>query len=409
MSEPRVLILSHGHPDFSLGGGEIAAHAHWRELRRRGIDAIFVARVHQANSAAGAWFSNRSADGREVLFNAPPTNNFRHSQPNLGVVYTEYRELLERFRPTIVHFHHYVHMGLELVRETRKYALDATIVMTLHEFLAICNAQGQMLKTNGTLCGKAAPLDCHFCYPDISPQDFFMRELFIKSFLNLVDVFVCPSDFLRQRYVDWGIPLEKTHVIENGQQPDHLRKPTLRPGKDLGSSFVSLGQLSRRKGTLVLLEAMKLLPKRLRQTVRLDIHGSARHETEEFSAECARACKELGDSVRMFGPYRPDDVGDIISRHGWVIQPSIWWENSPLVIQEAFACGRPMICSNIGGMAEKVTDGVDGLHFRAGSPGDLAATLEHAATEPGLWAEMCKGVRRPPTVERTVDELLALC
>ncbi len=48
----------------------------------------------------------------------------------------------------------------------------------------------------------------------------------------------------------------------------------------------------------------------------------------------------------------------------WMIMPSIWWENSPIVIQEAFFHGRPIICSNIGGMAEKIADGVNGLHFR---------------------------------------------
>ena len=53
----------------------------------------------------------------------------------------------------------------------------------------------------------------------------------------------------------------------------------------------------------------------------------------------------------------------------WVIMPSVWWENSPIVIQEAFFHGRPIISSNIGGMAEKITDDVDGLHFRVGSVG----------------------------------------
>ena len=59
----------------------------------------------------------------------------------------------------------------------------------------------------------------------------------------------------------------------------------------------------------------------------------------------------------------------------WIVMPSIWWENSPVVIQEASCIGRPPIVSDIGGMAEKVRDGVDGLHFRAGSPEDLADRL----------------------------------
>jgi glycosyltransferase involved in cell wall biosynthesis len=70
----------------------------------------------------------------------------------------------------------------------------------------------------------------------------------------------------------------------------------------------------------------------------------------------------------------------------WVVVPSIWWENSPLVIQEAFLHGRPVICSDVGGMAEKVTDGVNGLHFPAGDPAGLARVLAQAAANPDLWA-----------------------
>jgi glycosyltransferase involved in cell wall biosynthesis len=173
-------------------------------------------------------------------------------------------------------------------------------------------------------------------------------------------------------------------------------------------SFVALGQLSRLKGTLVLLDAIALLPPRIRRQISVEIHGSSRYESEPFHTAFDTAAKALQKTVRTFGPYRHEELGGIIQRHGWVIQPSLWWENSPLVIQEAFAFGRPVICSNIGGMAEKVTHGVDGLHFRVGSPGDLAATIERCVTEPTLWSQLRAGVKQPPTIADTVDELLAV-
>jgi glycosyltransferase involved in cell wall biosynthesis len=71
-----------------------------------------------------------------------------------------------------------------------------------------------------------------------------------------------------------------------------------------------------------------------------------------------------------------------------VVVPSIWWENSPLVIQEAFLYGRPVICSDVGGMAEKVRHGIDGLHFAVGDPASLADTIRAATTTPGLWDSM---------------------
>jgi glycosyltransferase involved in cell wall biosynthesis len=408
MSEERILIISHGHPDFSLGGGEIAAYAHWGELRRRGIEAMLVARVSDSPGHAGAPFFARSADGLEVLFSPPPVNHFKHSQPHRHVVYRDFRALLERFRPTVVHFHHYAHLGLELVREVRKYSSDVPILLTLHEFLAICHAQGQMLKTNGMLCQKAAPLDCHLCFPDISPQDFFMRELFVKSFLALVDQFICPSQFLCDRYIAWGLPSEKMIVLENGQPRRNGVVADELSEHKYETRFVVLGQLSRRKGTPVLLDAARLLSKRLRNVVRIEIHGSSQYAEDDFKTQLELGLKGLENTVRLCGPYRPEDVSGIIRRNGWLIVPSIWWENSPLVIQEAFAAGRPIICSNIGGMAEKVAHGVTGFHFRVNNAADLAARIEECATSPGLWERLCANLPQPPTIDQTVDQLLAL-
>jgi glycosyltransferase involved in cell wall biosynthesis len=92
----------------------------------------------------------------------------------------------------------------------------------------------------------------------------------------------------------------------------------------------------------------------------------------------------------------------------WVVVPSIWWENSPLVIQEAFAHGRPVICSDIGGMAEKVTHGVNGLHFRAGDPRSLADVIRRAVEDPGLWDDLRAGIPAPYEMDRHVPRMTSL-
>ncbi len=83
----------------------------------------------------------------------------------------------------------------------------------------------------------------------------------------------------------------------------------------------------------------------------------------------------------------------------WTVVPSIWWETGPLVVPESFQHGRPVICSDIGGMSEKVRHGVSGLHFDVGDPDDLAATLKTAAETPGLWSKLQAGI--PPVYEMT--------
>ena len=80
----------------------------------------------------------------------------------------------------------------------------------------------------------------------------------------------------------------------------------------------------------------------------------------------------------------------------WVVVPSIWWETGPIVVMEAFQYGRPVICSDIGGMSEKVTDGVNGLHFRRRDPEQLADVMQRAAETPGLWDELRAGIPADP-------------
>jgi glycosyltransferase involved in cell wall biosynthesis len=87
--------------------------------------------------------------------------------------------------------------------------------------------------------------------------------------------------------------------------------------------------------------------------------------------------------------------------------PSIWWENSPLVIQEAFFHRRPIICSDIGGMAEKVTDGVNGIQFRRGNAHSLAGAMRRAAETPGLWDQLRAGIPAVQTMGEHVTHLSA--
>lgn len=407
----RILVISHGHPDVNPGGGEHAAYALFRELAGRpDVEALFVAGSH-AQGHFGTCFSAHERSTSELLVHAH-TEPFRFSQRNVRV-FTEFRSLLESFRPTVVHLHHYVNLGIELLREIRAYSSTLPVILTLHEYLAICHHNGQMIKTHdGELCTKASPAACHRCFPGISPEDFFLRELYLKSFFSLVDLFVAPSEFLVERYAVWGLPRNKFVCIENGQAPAEPQ-----PARPVGPTgirgrFGFFGQLSRYKGLDVLFEAMSLIPRPLRhgaEGIRLDVHGANLHWQpqafqDRFHADLAR----LRSSVRLHGRYEHEDLPALMRSVDWVVVPSIWWENSPLVIQEAFSHGRPVICADIGGMAEKVRHGVTGLHFRAGSARDLSERMVEAATHPELWDRFRAAIRPAPSISETADRHLEL-
>jgi glycosyltransferase involved in cell wall biosynthesis len=92
----------------------------------------------------------------------------------------------------------------------------------------------------------------------------------------------------------------------------------------------------------------------------------------------------------------------------WIVVPSLWWENAPLVILEAFRHGRPVIAADIGGMAELIVPETNGLVFRRGDANDLARMMSRAISEPELWYRLRYGAATVPTVADTADAYLEL-
>jgi glycosyltransferase involved in cell wall biosynthesis len=110
------------------------------------------------------------------------------------------------------------------------------------------------------------------------------------------------------------------------------------------------------------------------------------------ASDAGSALEAAGQSLSFAGRYDPLDAIDLMRSVGWVVVPSIWWENSPVVIQEAKRAGTPLIVSDIGGMAEKVQRDVDGLHFKRAAPMDLARVMGDAA-KPATRARFAETLR----------------
>jgi glycosyltransferase involved in cell wall biosynthesis len=308
-------------------------------------------------------------------------------------IYTEhFRDFLLAHEPDLVHFQHTLFLGYDMIREVRNTLPSVPIVYTLHEYLPICHRNGQMVREgNNELCHAASPARCHGCFPNIPPENFFLRERFVKAQFELVDLFIAPSHFLRQRYIEWGIPEEKIRFEDYGRTavepiPD---PPAGRPRNRLGF----FGQFTRFKGVDVLLEAMKILTDE-GEDVQLRLHGAnLEYQPEPFQDQINTLLEQTQGNTRFLGRYEHEQLPALLAGVDWVVVPSIWWENSPLVIQEAFMYGRPVICSHIGGMAEKVRDGIDGLHFAVRDPESLADAIRTAVSTPGLWEELRGQIR----------------
>ena len=410
MSEQRILIVSHGHPDHSKGGAEVAAYNLFKEFERQGLDTLFLARSDQP-SHGGSAFSTINSD-REILFHTHMSDFFLFQSGNKKHVWQDFRGLLEKYRPTVVHFHHYIHMGLELIREVKNTLPDARIVVTLHEYLAICANNGQMVKPGKQmkLCYKSSPTDCARCFPERSAADFFLREKYIKSIFELVDKFVSPSHFLIDRYKQWGIPEEKMIMIENGQPEVDAPPPRPLAEGEVRGRFAFFGQINPFKGVDVMLEAFSLLPDDVKEKVHLDIHGAnLEAQAPEFQEKIQGLLDDLGEVVTLHGPYDSHEMERLLAQTDWSIIPSVWWENSPMVIQESFNHGRPLIGSDIGGMKEKVTDGKSGYLFRTRSAIDLTRLIEKVSHDQSGWDFIASNVDKPVSVKECAQLHLESC
>ena len=133
-----------------------------------------------------------------------PSDLFTLSQSLPEAMMPELERLFLEFRPDIVHFHRYLLIGIEALALARRCLPNARLIVTLHDYYAICASDGLMLTTPGqSLCNFASPDACRACFPKRRADQFVLRRLNLLLHFDLVDIFLAPSEFLRQRYIAW--------------------------------------------------------------------------------------------------------------------------------------------------------------------------------------------------------------
>lgn len=419
---PRILFVSVFHPELVRGGAQQAAYELFLAARESGLDATFLASVEPRIAPAlfkpGAVVTGFDGRPNEYLF---LSDAFEHAwYRNLSIrALTWFAEFLRDQRPDVIHFHHFMTLGLDLFLVARRVLPEARLVLTLHEFLGICRADGHMVRVHErALCTRASPVRCHQCFPDVTPESFRLREDWVRHAFSAIDAFIAPTDFVRRRYVEWGLDGARIHVVTNAQAdyaktdyrvPIPPATPAATPNR-----FAFFGQLLDDKGLLVVIEALQLYAERHQTPIRFDINGAnLGFATEAFQTrfrDFLDGARTLEPVVRVAfqGGYSMSDLPARMGRTDWVLVPSTWWEIFGLVVSEAFMFGKPPICSNIGGMGERIAHDGNGLLFQVGDAGDLCETLHRCATEPGLHARLSAASPGVPPVADVVRDHLAV-
>jgi glycosyltransferase involved in cell wall biosynthesis len=310
--------------------------------------------------------------------------------------YRDFGEMLRREKPDVVHVHNIWVLISPSIYEACKDA-GVPVVQTFHNYRLMCPA-GTFFR-DGKICEECLSHGqwrsvLHGCYRDsrvITGAKALMLGIHRrKGTWAGIDYYITLSQFSRNQFLRGGFPAEKLFVKPNFVHPD----PGFCADKDDYAVFV--GRLSPEKRVSTILGAWTQLP----SSIQLMIIGGG-PETARLEKNAALQ----GLTNVHFKGHLPRDRALMLMRHArFLIFSSEWYENFPVTIAEAFACGVPVICSKMGAMQEIVEDHRTGLHFMPGSEKDLAAKVEWAWNHPEPMLEMGRAARLEYETKYTAEK-----
>lgn len=389
----RVLQIAHDHADWTPGGSEIVAQDLARALDAMPGTAARLLVAATSLQRPEAEPGSLGAKGSDLVLRTGAYDRFAMARLDGAAWIGGLARALAAVRPDVAHLHGVDRLGAEIVPALRRLSPRCRIVVTLHDYAAICPNDGLMLtRPEGARCAKASPDGCRRCFPEQGAARHALRRAELLAMFASVDLFLAPSAFLRDRYVEWGLDPRRIVVVPNAvaleAEPEGARP--WRPR----NRFAFFGNVARHKGVLVLLAAAA----RLREAgadLSVCVHGGLGWADDAFRAEFAAGLAAAGPLASHAGPYGRDETIGLMRRADWIVAPSLWWENAPLVLAEAAVAGRPVIVSGVGGMAEAVAPGETGLHAPPGDAAALAETMRAAAADPALWARLAASRAAP--------------
>lgn len=425
----KVVIAVHHFPPRYTGGAEWRAYRTAAALQARGYTphVICVEHIDQGPTTGVAWEDDVFNDVpvRRLSFQqAAAPDRFRWEYDNRWIG-DHMRQFLQEQHPAIVHLIGGYLLSGSVLRVAKQ--LDIPTVVSLTDFWFLCkrisllrsNGQVSTLPINPATCarclgeeqrryrwlGQVAPglMDRFWQTRTALIQNLEARLTFLRETLNQVDRIISPSQFLRTVYVEAGVDADRVIFSRQGHtfqqiDPDLLEKtsaPMLRIGY--------IGQITPHKGVHLLFEAVRQLP-----TAALTVRAYG--DTTPFPHYTTRLQQIIvGDErLQLAGVYPRSVVSQVMRELDVLVVPSLWYENSPNVILEAFAHRTPVITANLGGMAELVQDGKNGLLFEPGDSSSLTRQLQRLVDEPELLSRLRAGITPIKSVAEEIDELEAI-
>jgi glycosyltransferase involved in cell wall biosynthesis len=335
---------------------------------------------------------------KEFLYKGIPIIAFKHKEIPLDIhitlqnIYPQelLKEIMQVEKPDILHVGHPMRMT-DFIKIAIK--LDIPYVITLTDFWLMCpkyilfNSINQLCEgpENGQNCKKYCPE-----FSSIEERLEMCRYiLFNAKKVYSLSLFV--ATMFKKEYADLNIK-----IINHGISYDKIKISKNNYSKDNQIIFCYAGTLAPHKGVHIILDAFKKINS---NKIQLKIYGSGHNES--YVNQLKKIAKN-DRRIQFCGVFSENEVGEIFSKVDLVIVPSLWYENYPLVLHEALACNVPVIASNVGGMAEKISDGKNGFTFEIGNSNSLKKIIEMIINNPDLLNQLKNNLKNfiLPTVEQ---------
>ncbi len=299
------------------------------------------------------------------------------------------RKLIRKTKPDIAHLHMIDHQISPSILTVLKEE-GVPIVQSLHTYKAVCPSYRLYHMDRGEICEKCikgayyqAILNrCHknsyFASMLVALEMYIHKSL--KLYQRFVDLYIVPSQFIGNKMIEGGYEagkIKKLYHFFNVKNDSYMQK-----SRDY---FLYFGRLSREKGLMTLLKAMKEVKG---SSLKIVGDGPMRPVLENY------AQNNKLKNVEFLGSLDGKPLKKIILESSFVVVPSEWYENSPMVIYESFAMGKPVIGSRIGGIPEFIDHGQNGYLFEPSNDQELGYWINHLIKRKNLCTTMGKAARK---------------
>ncbi len=315
-------------------------------------------------------------------------------------------KLIKLDKPDIAHLNNFAHqISPSILHVFRKYSIP--VVMTMHDYKMVCASYSMLNK--GQVCEACKGAKYYYCFLKKCVKNSKLKSLLntvemylhhkILGIYDLVDAFISPSLFLKNKLLEMGFKKEIVHLYNfidiNKFEIVKNKKPTNE------NSVVYFGRLSPHKGLSTLLEAAK----KIKTNVEIKIIGDGplKNTLKE------KVNLENINNVKFLDHMNGESLYKEIIKSLAVVLPSQWYENNPMSVLEAFALGKPVIGARIGGIPELVKDSETGLTFEPGNADDLSSKIDYLKIHPEKVREMGNNARifieQEPNADKHYEKL----